>query len=198
MGLSKLLVGLGNPGRQYEFTRHNIGFMVLMELARSAGADWKKSRQASALTAEYSEGGENIGLLLPLTFMNNSGQAVRDTVHFNKIGLENILVVADDIRLDFGVTRLKPGGSDGGHNGLKSVALEMGSVEYPRLRLGVSAPPPGMDQADYVLSEFNIRERNELGCFVKDAADCCRLWIKGEMSRAMTQYNLKKGKKHNE
>ncbi len=172
--------------------------MALMELARRSGVDWKKSRQGSALVAEWNEGSEVVGLVLPLTFMNNSGQAVREIAHFNKIAVENILVVADDIRLEFGEMRLKPNGSDGGHNGHKSIALELGSLEYPRLRLGVSAPAQGMDQADYVLSEFNAREIKELGPFISDAADCCSLWVKGEISGAMTQYNKTKGKKHNE
>ena len=188
MGLSKLLVGLGNPGRQYENTRHNIGFMVLMDLARNAGVEWKKSRQASALVAEWDEGSETVGLLLPLTFMNNSGQAVRDIVHFNKLGLENILVIADDIRLDFGVMRLRPGGSDGGHNGFRSIAAELGCQDYPRLRLGVGAPSPGMDQAGYVLSVFTAGEMKDLAHFVTAAADCCRLWVKGEVSGAMTRH----------
>ncbi|MEI6437901.1 MAG: aminoacyl-tRNA hydrolase [Candidatus Omnitrophota bacterium] len=191
MGLSTLLVGLGNPGRQYEMTRHNIGFMVVMEVARSAGVEWKKSRQASALVAELG----TVGLVLPLTFMNCSGQAVRDIAQFNKVGPADILAVVDDIRLDFGVMRLKLDGSDGGHNGLKSIAAEMGTFAYPRLRLGVGAPPPGVDQANYVLSEFSARDKKDLGLFVADAADCCRLWMKGEMSRAMTQYNQVKKEK---
>jgi len=198
LGFSKLLVGLGNPGRQYERTRHNIGFMVLMELARRGSADWKKSRQGEALSVELMEGEGNILLVLPLTYMNNSGQAVSAIAHFNKISLDHILVVVDDIRLDFGQMRLKAGGSDAGHNGLRSVAQELGAKEYSRLRLGVSAPPSGMDQASYVLSEFSAQERDQLPEFIAAAADCCRLWMKGEVSRAMTQYNQRKEEKDNE
>ena len=198
MGVSKLCIGLGNPGRQYEKTRHNIGFVVLMELARRNGVQWQKSRQGEALVAEVSGNGENILLVLPLTFMNNSGCAVRDIARFNKISPERILVVVDDIRLDFGAMRLKQDGSDGGHNGLRSVAQELGCREYSRLRLGVGASPPGMDQAVYVLSDFSARENKELVRFIADAADCCRLWMEGEMSRAMTQYNQRKEEKYNE
>lgn len=169
--------------------------MVLMELARESGAGWSRSRQADALMMECMEGaGETIGLILPLTYMNNAGQAVGAIARFNKICPENILVVVDDIRLEFGVLRLKSSGSDGGHNGLKSMAGELGTSEYPRLRLGVGAPPPGMDQADYVLSEFSVREKKDLGPFITEAAACCRLWMQGEAALAMTQYNQTKGK----
>jgi PTH1 family peptidyl-tRNA hydrolase len=172
--------------------------MVLMELARQYRVEWKKSRHGEALEAKISEGEENILLVLPLTFMNNSGCAVRDIAHFNKVTPEKMLVVVDDIRLDFGAVRLKQDGSDGGHNGLRSIVREIGSKEYARLRLGVDAPPSGMDMAAYVLAEFSARENKALVRFIADAADCCRLWIKGEMSRAMTQYNQRKEEKYNE
>lgn len=198
MGVSKLLVGLGNPGRQYEKTRHNIGFMVLAELAREAGLSWKKVRHAEALAVEMDIGGSLVMLLLPITFMNNSGHAVRDIIHFHKIDLNSLLVVADDIRLNFGAVRLKPGGSDAGHNGLKSIARELGTQEYARLRLGVGEPPAGAVQSDYVLSEFSAQEKEHLPRLILDAADCCRLWMNGEMPRAMTQYNKRKEEKNNE
>ncbi len=193
-----MVVGLGNPGREYEKTRHNIGFMVLMELARQASVDWKRSRQGEALAAEISEEGMGVLLILPLTYMNNSGRAVRDIALFNRFDPGNVLAVVDDIRIDFGQMRLKNGGSDGGHNGLKSIALELGSQDYARLRLGVGAPPPGMDQADYVLSEFRTGEKKDLSRFIADAADCSRLWMKGDLPRAMTQYNQTKGNKNHE
>jgi PTH1 family peptidyl-tRNA hydrolase len=199
VGVAKLCVGLGNPGRQYQHTRHNIGFLVLMELARRSGVEWKKSRHAEALTAEVAgHAGEGILLVLPTTFMNNSGHAVKGIAHFHQVIPAQTLVVVDDIRLDFGVMRLRSEGSDGGHNGLRSVAAAIESRQYPRLRLGVGASPPGFDQADYVLSEFSARERKDLPGFISGAADCCGVWMEGDMPRAMTQYNQRKEEKHNE
>jgi len=198
LAVSKIVVGLGNPGRQYEKTRHNLGFMVLAAMARAAGVEWKKSRQGEALAAEVTENGEGILFLLPLTYMNLSGQAVGAVAHFNKVTPDNILVVVDDIRLDPGDVRLRRDGSDGGHNGLKSITSVLGTNSYPRLRLGVGAPPPKMDQADFVLSEFSAREAESLPAFISAAADCAVLWMRGEADRAMTVYNQRKGNKDNE
>lgn len=193
-----MVVGLGNPGRQYERTRHNLGFMVLMALGKLHAVEWKKNRQGEALTAEIVEGSNSIMLVLPLTYMNNSGHAVSAIAHFNKIVPEHILVVLDDIRLELADMRLRKDGSDGGHNGLRSITAVLGTTAYPRLRLGTGSPPPMTDQADYVLSEFSSRESQVLPGFITKAADCCALWIKGDMDRAMTVYNQRKEKKDNE
>lgn len=198
MAAEKLIIGLGNPGREYEKTRHNLGFLSVGYLARQYGVDLKKSRQAQALAAEVREGDVRAILVLPLTYMNNSGNAVRDIACFEKIAPGNILVVCDDINLDFGAMRLKSGGSDGGHNGLRSVIAEIGSRDFPRLRMGVGAPPSRELQADYVLAGFRAGEARELPGFLEQAAECCRLWLLGEGARAMTEFNKRKDTKDHE
>ena len=195
---TKLIVGLGNPGREYEKTRHNLGAMVVRRLAGDAGVVFKKSRLANAEAAELSEDGTAVLLITPLTYMNNSGIAVREMAGFLKIATEDILVVCDDINLNLGEMRLRADGSDGGHNGLKSIIAEMGTSSFPRLKLGVGAPLSKERQADYVLSNFSAREAGELGGFLEQAAECCRLWIRGDAARAMTQFNQRKDKKDNE
>jgi peptidyl-tRNA hydrolase, PTH1 family len=198
LAAAKLIIGLGNPGREYEKTRHNLGFMVLTRLAAEYNVALKKYRNASALAAEISEGETKVLLAEPLTYMNNSGIVVRDIVHFEKLDLADILVVCDDINLAFGEIRLKSSGSDGGHNGLKSIIAEVGTESFARLKLGVGAPPVRELQADWVLANFKASEMKELGGFIDQAVECCRLWLKGEQARAMTEYNQRKGKQNNE
>ncbi|MBF0619079.1 MAG: aminoacyl-tRNA hydrolase [Candidatus Omnitrophica bacterium] len=193
MPTAKIIVGLGNPGRQYSGTRHNLGFMVVEALAQKAGLSWKKSRQGEALAAETRIGAEKVLLLLPQTYMNNSGLAVSKIAAFEETLLENILVVCDDIRLDFGQLRLRADGSDGGHNGLKSMLAHMNGEKFFRLRMGVGAPPPSIDQADFVLASFRSAEVKGLGAFITQAVDCCELWLNGETAKAMTLYNKRKG-----
>ena len=198
MAAEKLVIGLGNPGSEYQKTRHNLGFLVVMRLAKEYGAEFKKSRQTNALVAEIKEGDTKSLLVLPLTYMNNSGIAVRDIAHFDKIVPQDILVVCDDINLDFGEMRLRMEGSDGGHNGLKSMIAEFGGQDFPRLKMGVGAPPSRELQADYVLSGFKTQEIKELSGFVDQAVECCRLWLKGDGARAMTEFNKRKDKNDNE
>lgn len=198
MAAEKLVIGLGNPGHEYEKTRHNLGFLVVLRLAQTCGADFKKSRQANALVAEISDADLKSSFVLPLTYMNNSGNAVRDIAHFKKIAPQDILVVCDDINLDFGEMRLKQEGSDGGHNGLKSLIAELGGGMFPRLKIGIGTPPSREQQADYVLAGFNSREVKELPGIVDQAVECCRLWISGDVSRAMTEFNKRKDRKDNE
>jgi peptidyl-tRNA hydrolase, PTH1 family len=198
LAAAKLIIGLGNPGREYEKTRHNLGFMVVTRLAAEHNVALKKYRHASALAAEISEGELKVLLAEPLTYMNNSGLAVRDIVHFEKPELADILVVCDDINLGFGEIRLKPGGSDGGHNGLKSIIAELGTESFARLKLGIGAPPTKDLQVDWVLADFKPAEKKELGSFLDQAVTCCRMWLEGETARAMTEYNQRKGNKNNE
>ena len=197
MAAEKLVIGLGNPGREYEKTRHNLGFLVVMRLAKEYGAEFKKSRQANALVAEIKEGDTRIFLVLPLTYMNNSGIAVRDIAHFEKITSRDILVICDDINLEFGEMRLRTDGSDGGHNGLKSMIAELGGGDFPRLKMGVGAPPSRELQAEYVLFSFKAQEIKELPGFIDQAVECCRLWLKGDFAQAMTEFNKRKDKKDN-
>ena len=191
----KLIVGLGNPGRAYERTRHNLGFMAVRRLAEELGVDLRACRHAAALTAEAGEKDGKVILALPQTFMNNSGEAVRDIVKFGKIAVEDVLVVCDDLRLDVGQLKLRLEGSDAGHNGLKSVAAHLGTQAYARLRLGIGAPRTTEEQADFVLAPFSAAERKKMEGVLESASDCCRLWLTGAQgaARAMTLYNKRKG-----
>jgi len=198
LAAAKLIVGLGNPGREYEKTRHNLGFMVVTRLAAEYHVPLKKYRHASAVAAEISEGELKALLAEPLTYMNNSGLAVRDIVHFEKLDLADILVVCDDTNLTFGEMRLKSAGSDGGHNGLKSIIAELGTTAFARLKLGVGAPPTRELQVDWVLANFKAAEMKELGGFIDQAVECCRLWLKDDTARAMTAFNKRKDTKDNE
>ncbi len=198
MAAKKIIVGLGNPGREYEKTRHNLGAVVVQRLADDAGVKWHKSRQANALTAEISLAEEHALLVLPLTYMNNSGLAVVDIVHFTKIAFRNILVVCDDIHLGFGEMRLRSSGSHGGHNGLRSLEHALGTESFARLRMGVGSPVSADRQADYVLEKFTAREHKALDEFIEQGVECCRLWLKGEVARAMTEFNQRKDKKDND
>ncbi len=189
---TKLIVGLGNPGREYEKTRHNLGFMAVLRLAKGLGADFKKCRYAQALCAEVRQDGIKVVLALPQTFMNNSGVAVRDIVRFDNVALEDVLVVCDDLRLDVGQMKLRLEGSDAGHNGLKSITAQMGTEAYARLKLGIGAPAVPEGQTDFVLGAFNAAETKMLEGVLENACDCCRLWLTGDTARAMTLYNKRK------
>lgn len=186
-----LVVGLGNPGRDYVTTRHNAGFMALDVLARKKGALCNRSR-FKALTAECEIAGKGVLLMLPQTYMNHSGEAVREAAQFYKIPAEHILVVSDDVNLDIGRMRLRDGGSDGGQRGLKSIIYLMGFDNFPRLRIGVGKKPhPDMDLADWVLSRFTD---GELKCIEKMcgiAAECIELYIGGKHDEAVRLCNAK-------
>jgi peptidyl-tRNA hydrolase, PTH1 family len=189
---TKLIVGLGNPGREYEKTRHNTGFMVVEALAQELGAAFKKCRYAPALTAEVREDGQRVLVALPQTFMNDSGRAVAAIVKFDNVAPEDILVVCDDLRLDIGQIRLRTSGSDAGHNGLKSVAAHLGTEEYTRLRVGIGAPAAEDMQKDFVLAVFDAAQKKMIGEVLERACDCCRLWLANDTARAMTLYNKRK------
>ena len=192
MAKTKLIVGLGNPGREYEKTRHNLGFMAVQRLAGKLDAEFKKCRYASALTAEVRDNDQKIILALPQTFMNNSGTAVRDIVKFDNVALEDVLVVCDDLRLDVGKLKLRLEGSDAGHNGLKSIAAHLGTEAYARLKMGIGMPKSPDVQVDFVLGTFSAAEVKLLEDVLESACDCCRLWLTGDMARAMTLYNKRK------
>ena len=147
-----LVVGLGNIGNDYYNTRHNIGFMVLDEIAKSFNINFKSDKLA--LHTEFSHKGRKITLIKPSTFMNLSGKAVKYWANKNKIPLENILVITDDIALDFGIFRLRKKGSDGGHNGLKSINELLNTQNYPRFKFGIGKDFPKGRQVDYVLGEW--------------------------------------------
>ena len=186
-----LVVGLGNPGRDYVTTRHNAGFLAMDILARKKGVVCDRSR-FKAMTAECEIAGKGVLLMLPQTFMNLSGEAVREAAQFYKIAPEPILVISDDINLDVGRMRLRTGGSDGGQKGLRSIINLMGCDNFPRLRIGVGKKPhPDMPMADWVLSRFTDKEIEELKNALELAADGVRMIVNGKIDDAMQHCNSK-------
>jgi len=184
----KLIVGLGNPDPQYEYTRHNLGFLVVRRLAKEH--HWKFSRsfkEAQSTTGKI--GRQDVLLLLPLTYVNQSGLAVSLVVHKKDIPLEDILIVCDDLALGFGKMRLRPNGSDGGHKGLRSLKDELKTENFPRLRLGIGSPHKKEEAVDYVLGEFSEQEKKHLDDFILKAMDCCLSWLMEGVSRAMSRFN---------
>jgi peptidyl-tRNA hydrolase, PTH1 family len=198
----KLIVGLGNPGREYAHTRHNIGFRVLDVLAGRLGTDFNRSKfHADYATGELGpEGGrgESVPLLLvkPQTFMNRSGEPVLGFSSYFKIELRDVLVVSDDVVLPLGRLRLRSDGSDGGHNGLKDIIQWLGTREFARLRVGVGGREedaqhvPG-SLAAHVLSRFSGEEEKVLARQLPAAADACECWVRQGIAAAMNKFNVK-------
>ena len=184
-----MIAGLGNPGTQYEDTRHNCGFMAAEILAEQCGVQMKKLRFKS-LTAEAEIGGRRCLLMKPTTFMNNSGDAVEEAARFYKIAPENVLIIYDDISLDVGRLRIRGKGSDGGHNGMKSIILRLNTDAFPRIRVGVGKKPhPDYDLADWVLSRFTKAEGELLMPALTNAAAAAKLIAEGRLNEAMNLYN---------
>ncbi len=185
----KLIVGLGNPERQYEWTRHNLGFLVLRALAEKYDAKYKKSAVAQALETRITIEGADCSLMMPLTFMNHSGRAVKQWVDKKDLSLSDLLIVCDDLTLSFGQIRLRPRGSAGGHNGIKSVIEHLGSQNFARLRLGIGRPHLDVDALDYVLSNFTPGERKLLPDFINGALDCVISWVTKGTEVTRNQFN---------
>ena len=184
-----IIAGLGNPGTQYEDTRHNCGFMAVEILAEQHRVSLKKLRFKS-LTAEAEIGGRRCLLMKPTTFMNNSGDAIEEAARFYKIPAENVLVIYDDISLDVGKLRIRAKGSDGGHNGMKSIILRLNTDLFPRIRVGVGKKPhPDYDLADWVLSRFTKAEGELLLPALTNAAAAAELIVQGKLNEAMNKYN---------
>jgi len=186
----KLIVGLGNPGREYRDTRHNVGFMVVDELARRAGLTWGggPSQIPETLVAKR-YGAHPVLLAKPLTFMNRSGAAVAGLSRYYDVPADELLVVVDEVALPLGRLRLRTGGSAGGHNGLKSVIEGLGTTEFPRLRLGVGRGDGRRDLADHVLSTFEAGERADLESLIARAADAADMFAVEGIVKAMNVYN---------
>lgn len=184
-----LIVGLGNPGKQYELTRHNAGFLFADLLAD--GNNTKISKiQFKSVTASVEIGGHRCLLMKPQTFMNNSGEAVRQAASFYKIPPEKIIVVFDDISLPCGKLRIRRKGSAGGHNGIKSIIYHLNSDNFPRIKLGVGEKPhPDYELADWVLSNFKKDEISQLRQAAENACSAVELMIKGNTDKAMSDYN---------
>ena len=184
-----LIVGLGNPGPKYEFTRHNAGFLCMDLLAQQLGVKIDRIKFKSVVADVAIEGSRCI-LMKPQTFMNNSGEAVRDAANFYKIPPEHIIILFDDISLPPGKLRIRRKGSDGGHNGIKSILYLLGSDQFPRIKLGVGAKPrPDYDLADWVLSTFQKDELSRMKEAMEKACEAVPLLVREETDRAMNLYN---------
>jgi len=182
----KLVVGLGNPGKQYERTRHNVGWMVVERLAERAG--WGHGRERDAARVVWGRYRDlDLTLVRPLTFMNESGLAVRKVLAREHAPLEDLLVVCDDFALPFGRLRLRAAGSAGGHNGLRSIIGELGGQGFARLRVGIG--DPATDAIDHVLSRFEAAERADLPLVIDAAADAVETWAREGAARAASAWN---------
>ncbi len=188
-----LIVGLGNPGPEYAMNRHNVGFMVVDLLAERIGGKFKRAGKAQAQVLEGRMGpvgpaGRRVILAKPMSFMNLSGGPVNALRDFYKVPVANVVAVHDELDIDYGTLRLKLGGGDNGHNGLKSMTKAMGA-EYHRVRFGIGRPPGRMQVADFVLKDFSSAERKELDYFVDRAADSVESLVSEGLERAQSAYN---------
>ena len=188
-GAEWLLVGLGNPGTQYENTRHNVGFLVADELAERQNAPIQRLK-FKALTNLLTISGEKVLVMKPVTYMNLSGEAVRQAVDFYKIPPERVLVVSDDTALAVGRLRIRKGGSAGGHNGLKNIIQHLGTDQFPRIKVGVGQKPhPDYDMADWVLSKFAGEDLKTITEAIRKAADAVECLIQEGPDKAMNRFN---------
>ena len=185
----KLIVGLGNPGPQYRRTRHNLGFLVLESLGVQQKVAWRNSASNHGMLAKVIIEDVECSLLMPTTFMNNSGLSVKKLADRTGTSLEDILIVCDDLSLSFGKIRLRLSGSSGGHNGLKSIIKDLGSNQFPRLRLGIDSPKGAADTVDYVLANFTTAQIKALPDFINHALDCVTCWVTEGAEAAMNKYN---------
>ena len=182
-----LIVGLGNPGREYRQNRHNIGFMCIDELAKTHGIQIGKAR-SRALMGEGQIAQTPVILVKPQTYMNNSGPAVQQLVRYFKIPLTHLLVVYDELDLPLGTLRLRQKGSAGGHNGMRSIIQHVGD-DFPRLRLGIGRPPGQMPAAAYVLQNFNVSEQLTVDILLKEAASAVETFLSHGIQLAMSRHN---------
>jgi len=185
----KLIVGLGNPGRDYIYSRHNIGFSVIKSLAQLHKISLKKDTGILSLNGKAKLGRQNVILALPLTFMNLSGIAVKLLIRKYKIDLDSLLVVCDDLDLEFGRQKIRPSGSSGGHQGLQSIIESLGSPEFSRLRIGIGRPNTDINMAEYVLSPFSVREKEQVKDVIENAIQCCLTWMTKDIIIAMNIFN---------
>jgi PTH1 family peptidyl-tRNA hydrolase len=185
------IFGLGNPGKNYVKTRHNLGFMVVEELAKQMELTFKADKSLDCLTAKGKCSDRTIYFFMPQTFMNESGVAVRCCLDYYKMSAAQIIVICDDTALKFGQLRLRSQGSSGGHNGLKSIMLHLGTNEFIRLKMGVGSNTVGQPLAEYVLSDFHGEEKAALDDFVKSGAEAVKLIMTATLEQAMNRVNIK-------
>ncbi|MCK5386441.1 MAG: aminoacyl-tRNA hydrolase [Gammaproteobacteria bacterium] len=192
MSRVSLIVGLGNPGSEYEKTRHNAGFWFLDELARQQNLSFKAEKKFHGEVARYKQAGEDVWLLKPLTFMNLSGQAVQALAHFYKINLDEILVVHDELDLSVDTARLKKGGGHGGHNGLRDIASKMGGNNFLRLRLGIGHPGDKSKVTNHVLKKASTDDQISIERNIERALKVLPLVIEGDIQKAMNELHTDK------
>lgn len=183
-----VIVGLGNPGKQYENTRHNVGFNVIDILAKEYGISVTKIKH-KALIGEGRVGAEKVLLVKPQTYMNLSGETLIDIYNYYNVEMENIIVIYDDIDLDVGKIRIRKKGSGGTHNGMRSITKCLGSNDFPRVRVGVSRPRSGQDLADFVLSRFRKEEDDDVEQGLEKATKAVDVMIRDNIDLAMNKYN---------
>lgn len=183
-----LVVGLGNPGREYRNSRHNVGFMLLDRLAERLGCTFSRV-ESRALVAKGDYLENRLILVKPQTYMNLSGQAASSLLRFYKIPLEQLLVIYDEVDLPLGILRLRPGGGSAGHKGMQSIMDKLGTQEFPRLRIGINRPPGRKEAADYVLQDFSKDEAQLLPELLDRAIEAVLTFVRGGITDAMNLYN---------
>lgn len=187
-----VIAGLGNPGREYENTRHNIGFRVIDDIAKKYQIAMLERKHKAVIGKGYIDG-QKVILVKPLTYMNLSGESIREVTDYYKVDVTaQLVVVSDDISLDVGQLRIRKKGSAGGHNGLKNIILHLGHENFIRIRMGVSDKPQGYDLKDYVLGHFTDRETKALEETSEKAEQAIRMIMQGDVDGAMNRYNTKK------
>lgn len=186
----KLIVGLGNPGLEYAVTRHNIGFQAIDALTEAYKIAVKRNK-FKALIGEGTIAGEKVILMKPQTYMNLSGEAVRQCMDWNKLTKSDIIVIYDDVSLEIAQLRIRKTGSAGGHNGIKNIINHLGSQDFMRIKVGVGEKPPGWDLASYVLNRFTEEELKVMGPKLNDIVKAIEVMLETGIDQAMNQYNLK-------
>ncbi len=184
----KIIVGLGNPGKEYVNTRHNLGFLVINELSKELDIKVDRDRLSGALGIGKFQN-DKIILVKPLTYMNLSGDCVQKVMKYYKATLDDLIVIYDDIDIDIGKIRIKPSGSPGTHNGMKDITNKLASKDFVRVRVGSGKPNNNQDLADYVLSEFSKKDKDSVEKAIKDAKDAVIMILKDGVEKAMNQYN---------
>lgn len=187
----RIIIGLGNPTDKYQATRHNIGWDAVTRISDDYRIPLNQKKHKAICGFGYIEG-EKVILAKPLTYMNLSGESVRELVDFYKVDPEDVIIIYDDISLDVGQLRIRKKGSAGGHNGIKSIISHLGTDEFPRIKVGIGEKPKDWDLADYVLSRFTDKEEVAIREALRDASDACRMIITEGIDAAMNKHNKKK------
>lgn len=184
----KVIIGLGNPGKKYDDTRHNVGFMAIDKISEKWGIPVQQAK-FRALVGEGRIDSQKVLLVKPQTYMNLSGESVAEILHFYKLSAEDILVIYDDLDLPLGQLRLREKGSAGGHNGIKSIIQHLSTQEFKRIKIGIDRPLPGRSVSDYVLQPFAASDRDSIQRAVELAAEAAALWSKESFLKVMNQFN---------